>query len=482
MAIDWNLVAQGVSTAGNIYAANRAADAEQDAIRDATGATTAGSSAAIEEIRRQSMQSRADLAPYNAGGQGAFAAYLRAMGVRPTTVTGGAGGGVGTGSVASRFTGINPTGVMPAGAGAAGAIGSVAGGIFGGPAGSAAGQFIGEGIERQGYDWGQLEVINGGNLFTDKRGNKLANAIIEPSLRNMAALVGLAGEGGDLGTGSRVYANSNGVFFDQGGNVIARVKPPAEGMVQVPGLSRNGNPIFLTSEGRIVKQQQSGGGFDDLGFNINDAKEGPLEVNKIIAKGYNPQPATDADFGGTIGIPTGETTGTGLIQEPMTAEDRYGGFLESPGYKFLFDETMRGARAQGSARGGLYSGRMLKELQERATGLASQDFGNYTSRLLAASQLGANAAAGQASTSSNAGANTASILTDTAGTLGNLALGAGQSRASSIANTSSIVSSGIGALADYYGRRSADTGVLSKSGASGPTGGVKGPDYIFRGP
>ena len=107
---------------------------------------------------------------------------------------------------------------------------------------------------------------------------------------------------------------------------------------------------------------------------------------------------------------------------------------------------------------------------------------DYVARLEAASRIGANAAAGQATASSNAGSNTANILTDTAGTLGNLALGAGQSRASSIANTSSIISSGIGALADYYGRRSADAGVLSKGNASGPAGGAKsGGDYIYYG-
>lgn len=461
MAIDWaGLLKEYGPAALEAYSAysagqanNRATDAQLGALDQAGQLQYQTALQAMELARLRDVQTRFDTEQSRYQGYNAMRTIAQQLGLpvydQPFNATldtfraGGGAGGTGTGGGRTGTGGgfINPTGVMPNGAGGgAGAIGSVVGGAFGGPAGSAFGQVVGDGIERQGYDWKQLEVLNGGNLFTDKHGNKLTNAIIEPSLRNMAALVGLAGEGGDLATGSRVYANSNGVFFDQGGNVIARVQKPSSGQVQIPGLSRNGNPIFLTSEGKIVKQQQSGGGFDDLGFNINDATQGPMEVNKIIAKGYNPQPATAADYGGAGGAGAGGI-GYGVGGGTQTAEqaapaalptDRYAGFTETPGYKFVLDEGLRARDKMAAARGRYFSGGTGRELERYAQGVASQEYDNYFRRLM--DQVTGGNSATQITTQAGGNATDSAIrsLTGGASDLGNFISAAGAVRGSGI--------------------------------------------------
>lgn len=68
---------------------------------------------------------------------------------------------------------------------------------------------------------------------------------------------------------------------------------------------------------------------------------------------------------------------------------------EDPGYQFAFDESMRGVSRQAKAMGMGESGNVLAALQERAGGLASQQYGSIIERLqsLAAATPG-NATAG----------------------------------------------------------------------------------------
>lgn len=113
----------------------------------------------------------------------------------------------------------------------------------------------------------------------------------------------LFGDGGNLAKESRVYATENGTFYDQNGKVITQVQIPTSGMVAVPGLNRNGNPIFVDSAGNILKKQQSGGGFDNMSFNLRSAGQSPKEINGVTAKwdAYKPMEPTQANlsFGGT---------------------------------------------------------------------------------------------------------------------------------------------------------------------------------------
>jgi len=90
---------------------------------------------------------------------------------------------------------------------------------------------------------------------------------------------------------------------------------------------------------------------------------------------YNPHsPETlDQQMGGNVyEFPSGSRLPQG---------GRFGAFETSPGYQFNFDETLRGASAAASAGGYLGSGRAAKEAAQYASGLASNEYGNYFNRL-----------------------------------------------------------------------------------------------------
>jgi len=72
----------------------------------------------------------------------------------------------------------------------------------------------------------------------------------------------------------------------------------------------------------------------------------------------------------------------------------YGGFQATPGYQFARDEGLSAVEGGAAARGGLYSGATMQALQERGTGLANQEYGNYVNRLSGLAGSGQNAAAG----------------------------------------------------------------------------------------
>lgn len=416
MAFDYETWGKLGLAAYQAYSSNQAGKEEQQGLRDARNATTGSSADAIAELRRQSLQARSDLAPYNAGGQSSFNAYLRTLGIAPSSTTGGlvSGSARGDGGSGNPFApgwnaGPETREYKKPSAGGNAASGAATGAQLGSSFGP----------------WGT--VIGG-------------------AIGGIAGYFG-TGEGGDLATGTRAYATPNGIIWDAKGNIVARVKVPESGTTPIPGLSRNGHDVLIDSKGNLLKGT-AGKGTDYLGLNINSlSKDGPTEIDGVIAKGYTPETATEADYK-LSPVETGSASGftpTGNVNE-----DRYGGFYQSPGYKFLFDETMRGGRAAGSARGGLYSGRLIKELERRAAGIASQDFGGYQDNLFRSAQLGANAASGQANTANNTGTNVANIITGTGSTLADIGYAAGQSRGSSIVSNSQNLGSLFGTAIDAY--------------------------------
>jgi len=72
----------------------------------------------------------------------------------------------------------------------------------------------------------------------------------------------------------------------------------------------------------------------------------------------------------------------------------YNGFQATPGYQFALDEGLNAVEGSAAAAGGLYSGATMQALQERGTGLANQEYGNYVNRLTSLAGSGQNAAAG----------------------------------------------------------------------------------------
>ncbi len=110
----------------------------------------------------------------------------------------------------------------------------------------------------------------------------------------------------------------------------------------------------------------------------------------------------------------------------------YGGFQESPGYKFRRDEGLKAVERSASSRGLLGSGGTLKAIQRYGEGLASSEYENYANRLASlagvgqsatgsVAQAGQQSAQGQAQAFQQAGQARASAYQNVGQTIGGLA-------------------------------------------------------------
>lgn len=227
--------------------------------------------------------------------------------------------------------------------------------------------------------------------------------------------------GHDSGDGQRpggalFYDPGSHTVVDSGGNAVAAV--PKSGVI--PGLVHGfNNQVSIDEAGNLTSVGQHGSN----------------KFNMQLTAGQAPAAAA-----------------TPAATDP---NDRYKGYFQSPGYNFLFDETIRAGKSGGSAKSSLYSGKMLKELQDRGAGVASQDYGAYMSRLADAAHIGQAAASGQAAAASNLGAQGATVIGAGADNQANALLIGANSRASSIGGGFTAASGGLNALANYYGRRAA---------------------------
>lgn len=115
-----------------------------------------------------------------------------------------------------------------------------------------------------------------------------------------------------------------------------------------------------------------------------------------------------------------------------TGGTRYSGYQETPGYQFQMDQGLGAVNALAGARGGLNSGRTMKELQTYGQGLANSTYDSYLNRLSGLTNMGTSAAGNQAS----AGANYASNA-------GNAMMQAGNATANGYINSANAITGGI---------------------------------------
>lgn len=69
-------------------------------------------------------------------------------------------------------------------------------------------------------------------------------------------------------------------------------------------------------------------------------------------------------------------------------------FYQSPDYKFSMDQGLKGLERGAAARGGLYSGGADADRMQFASGLATQNYGNFYNRLAGLSGTGQTTASG----------------------------------------------------------------------------------------
>lgn len=251
-------------------------------------------------------------------------------------------------------------------------------------------------------------------------------SLLDPLGLNLPGPLAEQRTGGGQG-GQTYYNRMTNMIVDAEGNNIAQMPDSGELQGLLHGFN---NKVVRNADGSLSSVGSSGS--TRLNFNLT-----PLTAEERAKAEAGTVPA-----------------GLGALTPGTGSGDRYGAFFASPGYKFLFDEAMRGARASGAARGSLYSGAMLKELQTRATGLASQDYGNYMQRLAEATRVGQAAASGTAANASSLGANGATVIGNAGSDAANARLVAGNANASSIIGANNAfqntLGSGLTALGDYY--------------------------------
>lgn len=132
-----------------------------------------------------------------------------------------------------------------------------------------------------------------------------------------------------------------------------------------------------------------------------------------------------------------------VAQPPAPQGTGMAGFFASPDYQFNLEQGQQAIDRSAAARGGLLSGRAVKEGTRFASGLASGEFGNYFNRLANLAGIG--------QTATTAGAQLGANM---AGNVGNLLSNSGAARASGYANSANAWGAalgGAGGLAyDYF--------------------------------
>lgn len=149
------------------------------------------------------------------------------------------------------------------------------------------------------------------------------------------------------------------------------------------------------------------------------------QIETVVTPGSNSQPQQEPIYGergNIIGFrPTGGTTTPDVTSyrvggKTFTTMDEaqawananktggtpYAGFTATPGYQFRVDAGNDSINALAGARGGLVSGRTMRDLASFNQGIASEEYGNYLARLSGLSGQGLGAASGQATAAGNA--------------------------------------------------------------------------------
>jgi len=121
-------------------------------------------------------------------------------------------------------------------------------------------------------------------------------------------------------------------------------------------------------------------------------------------------------------------------------------FKASPGYQYAVNQAMQGARRTASASGLGGSGAEQAELQRRAEGLASQEYGQYQNRLSSLAGSGQQAAGQAAQIAYGTGGNLANLGQGYAGQEAGLYGQMGQSASEAKMAESAGLSKTIGAL------------------------------------
>ena len=155
------------------------------------------------------------------------------------------------------------------------------------------------------------------------------------------------GSGGGGGGADSIQTAAGGLTG--GGSGYQNMPAPQNQNMQMPslgqGLLSGGSQLSYTPPQNQMAPQQAGA------LNMQQA---------------NPQDAMNQYLA---------TPGNQLLGDPS-----YQRFQHSPGYQYAVDEAMKQVQGNASSRGLLESGRVVRDMTDRAQGMAQQDYGNWWNR------------------------------------------------------------------------------------------------------
>lgn len=141
-------------------------------------------------------------------------------------------------------------------------------------------------------------------------------------------------------------------------------------------------------------------GFGGAALSANAAKDAAKAQGRAARR-------AEARFAPFTNVGQGAVTTLGQLfgigADGQQTNPDFSAFFNSPDYEFARSEGLKALEFSNAAKGQLNSGNNLRDLVQFGQGLATQNFGNYFSRLLQLSNLGAQAAGGQAQQIGNQG-------------------------------------------------------------------------------
>jgi len=352
---------------------------------------------------------------------------------------GGATAGLAAGGIGVSGAGA---GAVNVGAGALGADGASA--AFGGGAGAAGsaagslGTFPQYGTGFQNGD-GLLNIganaadevlapvtVTGSGAGAAAAGGGLTAGEVAAGAAGLGGVAGLSSSigGGASGTGQSFsdanYSANNGLDYDpaSGANWLDAIKNGYSAVKDITGLTGN---QLLGSGVSLLNGILGSNAASSAASQQSDAIK---QANALTAQIYGDtvnrnQPFVTAGTGAINKMAdlnglNGATNQTTAAQNFVTAD---------PGYQFRMDQGNAAVANSAAAKGLLGSGRYVKDAQNYAQGLASQEYGNAYSRLSGVAQLGQNSANNTAAIGQNYAGTASNLLTaggiaNSAGTVG----------------------------------------------------------------
>lgn len=172
------------------------------------------------------------------------------------------------------------------------------------------------------------------------------------SLQSSGGLPSSGGGGGSSGSGSSGGGGGGGM-----GGLLAGAGAPSQ---QQPYNSPNFSSYGMSGMQPMSYQSPQQGYISPNGQTTPSGAPGMLNMQN------NPQAAMQNYL---------NTPGYQLLGDPSMQR-----FQHSPGYQYAVDEAMNQVQRGAASRGLLESGRVMRDMTDRAQGMAQQDYGNWWNR------------------------------------------------------------------------------------------------------